>query len=86
MVEAPQPTIQMMPTTTTTSSGHTIVDTQSLHSGKIRIVNNDDVTAALQPTRKIITINNQQYVVSQGGQGTFFWVSPNLYIPSTIKI
>jgi hypothetical protein len=26
----------------------------------------------LQPTRKIITINNQQYVVSQGGQGTFF--------------
>ena len=70
MVEAPQPTIQMMPTTTT-ASGHTIVDTQSLHSGKIRIVNNDDVAAALQPTRKIITINNQQYVVSQGGQGTF---------------
>ena len=85
MVEAPQPTIQMMPTTTT-ASGHTIVDTQSLHSGKIRIVNNDDVAAALQPTRKIITINNQQYVVSQGGQGTFFWVSPKLYIPSTIKI
>ena len=73
MVEAPQPTIQMMPTNTTTASGHTIVDTQSLHhSGKIRIVNNDDVAAALQPTRKIITINNQQYVVSQGGQGTFF--------------
>ena len=72
MVEAPQPTIQMMPTNTTTASGHTIVDTQSLHhSGKIRIVNNDDVAAALQPTRKIITINNQQYVVSQGGQGNF---------------
>ena len=70
MVEAPQPTIQMMPTNTTTASGHTIVDTQSLHhGGKIRIVNNDDVAAALQPTRKIITINNQQYVVSQGGQG-----------------
>ena len=74
MVEAPQPTIQMMPTTTT-ASGHTIIDTQSLHGGKIRIVNNDDVAAALQPTRKIITINNQQYVVSQGGLGTFFWVS-----------
>ena len=77
MVEAaPQPTIQMMPTNTTSASGHTIVDTQSLHGGKIRIVNNqinnDEVAAALQPTRKIITINNQQYVVSQGGQGTFF--------------
>ena len=78
MVEAPQPTIQMMPTNTTTASGHTIVDTQSLHhSGKIRIVNNDDVAAALQPTRKIITINNQQYVVSQGGQGTFLGISIN---------
>ena len=77
MVEAaPQPTIQMMPTNTTSASGHTIVDTQSLHGGKIRIVNNqinnDEVAAALQPTRKIITINNQQYVVSQGGQGIFF--------------
>ena len=51
MVEAPQPTIQMMPTTTS-NSGHTIVDTQSLHSGKIRIVNNDEVAAALQPTRE----------------------------------
>ena len=29
-------------------------------------VNNEDVAAALQPSRKIITINQQQYVVSQG--------------------
>ena len=81
MVEAaPQPTIQMMPTTTS-NSGHTIVDTQSLHhSGKIRIVNNDEVAAALQPTRKIITINNQQYVVSQGGQGTFFLANKSYFL------
>ena len=79
MVEAPQPTIQMMPTTTS-NSGHTIVDTQSLHhSGKIRIVNNDEVAAALQPTRKIITINNQQYVVSQGGQGTYLFLANKSY-------
>ena len=39
--------------------------------GEFRILNNDHVAAALQPTRKIITINNQQYVVSQGGQGNF---------------
>jgi len=67
MTEAPQqPTIQMMSTSETAPPGPTIVDTQSLHAGKFRIVNNEDVAAALQPTRKIISINNQQYVVSQG--------------------
>ena len=66
MTEAPQqPTIQMM-STSETAPGPTIVDAQSLHGGKFRIVNNEDVAAALQPTRKIITINQQQYVVSQG--------------------
>ena len=66
---APQPTIQMMSTSEPAVASHsvpTIVDTQSLHGGKIRIVN-EDMAAALQPTRKIITINQQQYVVSQGG-------------------
>jgi len=67
MAEAqPQPTIQMMSTSEQTQSVPTIVDTQSLHGGKFRIVNSEDVAAALQPTRKIITINQQQYVVSQG--------------------
>jgi len=61
-----QPTIQMMSTSEPPQSVPTIVDTQSLHGGKIRIVNNEDVAAALQPSRKIITINQQQYVVSQG--------------------
>ena len=26
----------------------------------------------LRPTRKIIKVKNQQYIASQGGQGTFF--------------
>jgi len=69
MAEAPpQPTIQMMSTSEPPQNvvPPTIIDTQSLHSGKIRIVNNEDVAAALQPTRKVININGQQYVVSQG--------------------
>ena len=65
MAEAPQPTIQMM-APSEPAPAPTVIDTQSLHGGKFRIVNNEDVSPALQPTRKVITINNQQYVVSQG--------------------
>ena len=58
MAEATPTTIQMV------SSNEPSIDTSALSGGKIRIVNSEE---AIMP-RKIITINQQQYVVSQGSR------------------
>ena len=50
------PTIQMVP------NEHPHIDSTALQGAKIRIVNSEEVSAP----RKIITLNQQQYIVNQG--------------------